>query len=153
MSTLPFVSAYAPMGVRVRQFRISLALLIGTLLAGTALVIVGVLPASFSWPRARLPLETAGVFVVSLLSALAYIRYSLTGAPSQLFVSLAFVALASTQLSLGVVLHPGILGITGDKALYLWMPGRLFAGALLIAATFPSNQEEREHRGHLKEFW
>src|SRR6266542_3021785 len=144
---------YAPPRVRVGQLSVSLAVLLGVLVAWTALVVIGVLPSSVSWPRARLPLETSGVFVVGLLSALAYIRYSLTGAPSQLFVSLAFVALASTQLVLGVVLHPGTLGITTDKALYLWMPGWLFAGLLLLAATFPSNTKERDpSAGRLREF-
>jgi len=144
---------YAPPRVRVGQLSVSLAVLLGVLVAWTALVVIGVLPSSVSWPRARLPLETSGVFVVGLLSALPYIRYSLTGAPSQLFVSLAFVALASTQLVLGVVLHPGTLGITTDKALYLWMPGWLFAGLLLLAATFPSNPKERDpSAGRLREF-
>ncbi len=101
---------YAPPRVRTGQLRVSLAILLGVLVAWTALVVSWVVPSSVSWPRAGLPLETAGVFVVSLLAALAYIRYSLTGAPSQLFVSLAFVALASTQLVLGVICIPAPSG-------------------------------------------
>ena len=143
---------YAPPRVRTGQLRVSLAILLGVLVAWTALVVSWVVPSSVSWPRARLPLETAGVFVVSLLAALAYIRYSLTGAPSQLFVSQAFVDLASTQLVLGLILHPGTLGITADKVLYLWMPGRLFAALLLLAATFPSSLEEHDHPAQLREF-
>lgn len=152
MKTSPIANPSAPLRVRAGHLRISLAILVGSLVVSTALVVAGILPSSVSWPRARLPLETAGVFVVSLLSALAYIRYSLTGAPSQLFVSLAFVALASTQLVLGVVLHPGILGITPNEALYLWLPSRLFAGLLLLAATFPSNLIEHDRPGRLREF-
>src|SRR6266540_7206860 len=143
---------HAPPRVRTGPLSVALAVLLGVLLAWTALVVSGFLPSSVSWPRARLPLETAGVFVVSLLAALAYIRYSLTGAPSQLFVSLAFVDLASTQLVLGLILHPGTLGITADRVLYLWMPGRLFAALLLLAATFPSSLEKHDHPGQLREF-
>jgi signal transduction histidine kinase len=141
-----------PSGVLSGRLRVSLAVLLAVLAAWTALMIVGVLPSTVLWARARLPLETAGVLVMSLLSALAYIRYSLTGAPSQLFLSLAFVDLASTRLLLGVVLHQGTLGITTEKALYLWMPGRLFAGLLLLAAALRSSQKEREHPHRLREF-
>jgi signal transduction histidine kinase len=141
-----------PPGVRTGRLRISLAVLLGVLVAWTALIVTGVLPPSFMWARARLPVETAGVLVLSLLSALAYIRYSLTGAPSQLFLALAFVNLASTRLVLGVILPPGTLGITADKALYLWMPGRVFAGLLLVGAAFRSSALEREHPHRLREF-
>lgn len=139
-------------GVRSPHLRAFLAILLGALIAWTGLVVTGALPSSLMWPRARLPLETGGLIVVSLVSAFAYIRYSLSGAASQLFVSLAFVALATTQLVLGVILHPGTLGITPDRALYLWAPSRFFAGLLLLAATFPSSLKERDHPGRLREF-
>jgi signal transduction histidine kinase len=141
-----------PPGVHTGRLRLSLAVLLAVLVGWTALMIVGALPSTVLWPRARVPLETAGFLVMSLLSALAYIRYSLTGAPSQLFLSLAFVDLASTRLVLGVILHPGALGMDADKALYLWMPSRLFAGLLLLAAAWRSSVAEREQAHRLREF-
>jgi signal transduction histidine kinase len=138
---------------RSARLRATLVILVlGALVAWTVLVVAGVLPPDVMWPRARLPLETAGVFVVSLAAALAFIRFSLTGVPSQLLVSLAFVTLASSQLVLGVILHPGTLRITPDRALYLWMPGRFLAGLLLIAATLPANLKGRDHPGRHREF-
>lgn len=52
------------------------------------------------------------------LTALAYVRYSLTGAGIWLAVSVAFVVLGANQLVFGLTVSPDALG---DKlAVYFW---------------------------------
>ena len=93
---------------------------------------------SFRWPRARLPIETAGLVVAGLAAALAYLRYTLDGARASLLVAVAFLALAANRLVFGVVLGPSSLG--SQDAVYAWTAGRLAAGILLLAAALPGSQ-------------
>ncbi|HEX9124144.1 MAG TPA: ATP-binding protein [Actinomycetota bacterium] len=82
------------------------------------------------WPRARLPLETAGIVVAVLIAALAYIRFSLDGSRSFLFLALAFVVIGANRLVFGVVLQPSIVGL--QEGAYLWTVARLMMGVLLL---------------------
>ena len=93
---------------------------------------------SLRWPRARLPIETAGLVVAGLAAALAYLRYTLDGARASLLVAVAFLALASNRLVFGVVLDPSSVG--GQDAVYAWTAGRLAAGIVLLAAARPGSQ-------------
>ncbi|HZD16824.1 MAG TPA: hypothetical protein VE669_01655, partial [Actinomycetota bacterium] len=75
-------------------------------------------------------IETAGVVVAGIAAALAYVRYSLTGAGTWVAVSVAFVVIGLNQLVFGLALSPDSLG---DRlAVYAWNAGRLLVGALLL---------------------
>jgi signal transduction histidine kinase len=89
----------------------------------------------------RLPLETTSVVVALLVASMAYLRYSVWGASSSLAISLAFVALAVSQLLFGIVIPP-FKHVDGQQEMYFWTAGSLMAGGLLLWATTRSSLEE-----------
>ena len=87
------------------------------------------------FPRARVPMETVGALTAILVATLAYFRYSLSGVRALLLVAVAFLVLGFNQFVFGVVVAPGSMG--RDLDVYVWTWGRLIAGVLLLAGTFP----------------
>jgi len=85
--------------------------------------------------KARLPLETVGLFGAGLVATLAYVRYSLTGLRSWRLVAVAFVVLAASQLMFGLVLPTGGFRAHSRLDFYQWTGVRAIAGGLLLAAS------------------
>jgi hypothetical protein len=104
----------------------------------------------FQWPGARLPLEASTLSTAVFASIFAYLRYSVGGPRSLLFVSLAFLALGEYHVLSEVL----IAGATGSDAirLYSWTAGRLLMAALLLAGTTERNLRRRPPERPLREF-
>ena len=89
-------------------------------------------------PRFGIALETVRLVVAGLVSALAYLRYSLSGARSWLLIAVAFVVLGLNQLTLGLLISPERLG--SRFVVYAWTAGRIMVAGLLVLSALRSSR-------------
>jgi signal transduction histidine kinase len=93
-----------------------------------------------SWPRTRLSPESIGTAASVVAAVLVYLRYSVSGSPRLLYIGLAFVVLAFTQLVLGAsITEPTPQSLQVD--VYLWTAGRLVAAVLFVVAASKAGSE------------
>lgn len=81
-------------------------------------------------PRTDIVLETVRLVVAGLVSGLAYLRYSLSGARSWLLIAVAFLVLGLNQLTLGLLIPPERFG--SRFIVYAWTAGRILVAGLLV---------------------
>src|SRR5207237_5870255 len=96
------------------------------LIATTSFVGFGV-----GWSRTRLSPESIGLVTSVIAAVLVYLRYSVSGSPRLLFLALAFVALAFSQLVLGAGIGE-TAGLAPQLDVYLWTAGRVGAAVLFV---------------------
>jgi signal transduction histidine kinase len=100
----------------------------------------------------RLPLETVAFVISGLVSAMAYLSFSLTGIRSSMYIGLAFLPIAVTSLVFGLILRPGSLGPRESEAFYFWTAGRLVGAALIVQAARSTLRPRRRERHPLLRF-
>jgi signal transduction histidine kinase len=92
------------------------------------------------WPRTRLSPENIGTAASVVAAVLVYLRYSVSRSPRLLYIGLAFVALAFTQLVLGAAIGE-ITRQSLQVDVYLWTAGRLIAAVLFVVAASKAGSE------------
>ncbi len=85
------------------------------------------------WSRTRLSPESIGLVTTVLTAVLVSLRYAASGSDRLLYLALAFVVLALTQLILGLSIGE-TTGSPVQVDVYMWAAGRMAAGALFILA-------------------
>jgi signal transduction histidine kinase len=114
----------------------------------TLLTLFGVIPAfSAVLPRGRLALETAGVVISALTSALSYFQYALDGSRTWLLVAVGFAVMAVNQLLFGVAVTP-----PGSLPLFFWTAARLLVAVLFLMAALRRLSSPRAVRHPLRRF-
>ena len=101
-------------------------------------------------PSARLPLEAVTLTTAVFASVFAYLRYSVGGHRSLLFISLAFLSLAEYHV-LSELLIPAGTG-TNALRLYTWTAGRFVMAGLLLAGSIGRNLRRRSSERPLHDF-
>jgi signal transduction histidine kinase len=106
--------------------------LLGLLSVWTVLIgPLTVLRFTVGWPRSRLSPESIGLVASVVTAVLMYLRYWVSGSLRLLYLSLAFVVLAFSQLVLGLAIGPST-GVLPGSDIYLWSIGRVVAAGLLL---------------------
>ena len=103
------------------------------------------------WSRTRLSPESIGLVASVLAAALVYLRYAASGSDRLLYLALAFVALALTQLILGLSIG-ATTGFPPQVDVYMWAAGRMAAGALFILAGMAPSMQKTAHQGSTATF-
>ena len=101
-------------------------------------------------PSARLPLEATTLTTAVFASVFAYLRYSVGGHRSLLFISLAFLAMGEYHVISELLIPAG----TGTNALrlYTWTAGRFVMAGLLLAGSMGRNLRRRSSERPLHDF-
>jgi signal transduction histidine kinase len=122
----------------LRVFTVALVLVLGV---STVLIVVTPgLRLDIRLPRVGIALETVRLVVAGLVSGLAYLRYSLSGARSWLLIAAAFVVLGLNQLTLGLLIPPEQLG--SRFVVYAWTVGRIVVAGLLVLSALRSSRRD-----------
>jgi signal transduction histidine kinase len=116
------------------------------LIATTPVVGFGV-----GWPRFLVSPESVGMVASVLTAFLVYLRYSVSGSDRFLFIALAFIVLAFSQLILGVSISEGS-GAVPQQEVYLWTAGRVLAAVLLFMGATKSARGEKDVRESARTF-
>jgi signal transduction histidine kinase len=121
--------------------------LIGLLTVWTILI-VNTRFATFAvgWSRSRLSPESIALVSSILAAVLVYLRYSVSGSERLLYIAVAFVVLAFTQLVLGASIGESE-GLAPQLDVYLWAAGRIVAGVLLVVGATKAAQTESNRTG------
>lgn len=127
-----------PDGRTLRLFTGALFLAVG--ISTVLIVVVPGLRLDIRIPRVGIALETVRLVVAGLVSGLAYIRYSLSGARSWLLIAVAFLVLGLNQLTLGLLIPPERL--ESRFVVYAWTAGRIVVAGVLVLSALRSSRRD-----------
>jgi signal transduction histidine kinase len=127
-----------PAGRMLRLF--TGALFLAVAISTVLIVVTPGLRLDIRLPRFGIALETVRLAVTGLVSGLAYLRYSLSGAWSWLLIAVAFVVLGLNQLTLGLLIPPERLG--SRFVVYAWTAGRIMVAALLVLSALRGSRRD-----------
>jgi signal transduction histidine kinase len=127
-----------PAGRNLRLFTVALALVVG--ISTVLIVVTPGLRLDIRLPRVGIALETARLVVAGLVSGLAYLRYSLSGARSWLLIAVAFLVLSFNQLAWGLLIPQEQLD--ARFVVYAWTAGRIMVAGLLVLSALRSSRRD-----------
>jgi signal transduction histidine kinase len=102
---------------------------------------------------ARWSLETLVLTILLLTSLLAYVRYSLNGSRSSLFLSISFMVLAASQAALTIQTALDGPGRGSRHEVFAWLAGESLAAVLLLIGLIRPRRATGGGGRRIPRFW